>query len=146
MSPVGEPDAAANPELRSRRPARVDDVTALRHDLAGWISAHHLTGDLAGDVELATYEALSNAANHAYPHRVDGTVELHGRHQPGLVRITVTDHGHWQPPASDPDEQHGRGLPLIHALPDHATVDLTELGTIVTMTWHLDQHHSSGTT
>ncbi|MEU4675067.1 ATP-binding protein [Amycolatopsis sp. NPDC023774] len=135
MSPAGESDSAANHELRACRPASVEYVTALRHEVADWVRAHQLTGDLAADVELATYEALINTAKHAYPDDA-GIVDLHAHHQPGLVRITVTDHGRWQPPEPDPGGLHGRGLPLIRALPDHATIDATELGTIVTMTWH----------
>ncbi len=48
--------------------------------------------------------------------------------------MTVADHGRWQPVAR-PGLLHGRGLPLIHTLADHATIDNETEGTTVTMTW-----------
>ncbi|WIX75550.1 ATP-binding protein [Amycolatopsis carbonis] len=109
----------------------------MRNALADWISAHGLTGVLAHDVELATYEALINTASHAYSAGVAGTVELHAHHQDDLIRITVTDHGRWQPPTTDPGQLRGRGLTLIRALADHTILAPTDVGTTVTMTWYL---------
>ncbi|MEV6905171.1 ATP-binding protein [Amycolatopsis sp. NPDC051372] len=93
MLPAGEPGPAANDDLRARRPADVDDVTVLRHEVTAWVRAHQLAGDLADDVELSTYEALINTAKRAYPDDSAGIVDLHAHHQSDLVRITVTDHG-----------------------------------------------------
>ncbi|MFI5614379.1 ATP-binding protein [Amycolatopsis sp. NPDC051903] len=135
MARSGDLDGAAEPELRVCRPARTDDITGLRHDLAGWLRALDVPGDLAGDVELAAYEAMINTADHAYP-KTPGDVELTAHHEAGLIRVTVTDHGRWLPPTANPGPLHGRGLPLIRALPDDATVDPTERGTTVTMTWY----------
>ncbi|MEU4673415.1 ATP-binding protein [Amycolatopsis sp. NPDC023774] len=145
MSPAANRVAAANFDLRAHRLARTHDVALMRYALADWIRAHGLTGDLAHDVELATYEALINTANHAYPAGVVGTVELHAHHQHDLIRITVTDHGRWEPPAADPGRLRGRGLNLIRALADHTILAPTDVGTTVTMTWYLTLPETLGT-
>ncbi|MEW2505893.1 ATP-binding protein [Amycolatopsis sp. NPDC047767] len=137
MSPTGNRAAAANSELSMRRPAHADDATLMRYALAEWLSAHDLTGDLAHDVELATYEALINTASHAYPSGIAGAVELHAHHQDDLIRITVTDDGRWQPPSTDPGQLYGRGLSIMRALADHTILAPTDVGTTVTMTWYL---------
>ncbi|MET7998262.1 ATP-binding protein [Amycolatopsis sp. NPDC005232] len=145
MSVTGDHAAAAKSELSVRRPARTDDVTLMRYSLTGWLRAHSLTGDLAHDVELATYEALINTASHAYPAGIGGTVELNARHQDDLIRITVTDDGRWQPPTRDPGQRGGRGLTIMRALADLTILAPTDVGTTVTMTWYLTLPETLGT-
>jgi serine/threonine-protein kinase RsbW len=145
MAPVGDLGglgAPASPDLRVSSPARTGDVTGLRHRLTTWIASHHPARRLAGDIELATYEALINAAEHAYPTGDTGDVVLFAHHSPGLIRVTVTDFGHWERPAITPGPLHGRGLVLIRVLTDDATITSTEAGTTVTLTWYL---HTDGT-
>ncbi|MEV6898675.1 ATP-binding protein [Amycolatopsis sp. NPDC051372] len=145
MSVTGSHAAAAKAELSVRLPARTDDVTLMRYSLAGWLRAHRLTGDLAHDIELATYEALINTASHAYPAGISGTVELNARHQDDLIRVTVTDDGRWQPSTRDPDQCYGRGLTIMRALSDHIILAPTDVGTTVTMTWYLTLPEALGT-
>ncbi|QRP47884.1 ATP-binding protein [Amycolatopsis sp. FDAARGOS 1241] len=42
------------------------------------------------------------------------------------------------PPAPDP--LHGRGLPLIRMLADHADITAPRHGTVVTMSWQLGRN------
>ncbi|MEV4603333.1 ATP-binding protein [Amycolatopsis sp. NPDC049253] len=142
MAPAGDFGAPVTPELRVTSPARTGDVTKVRHKLTRWIAAHHPPADLVGDIALAAYEALINTAEHAYPAGAAGDVELRAQHQPGLIRITVTDFGRWDHPPAAPDPSRGRGLALIRILSDDATIVRTGSGTTVTMTWRL---HPDGT-
>ncbi|MEU4674685.1 ATP-binding protein [Amycolatopsis sp. NPDC023774] len=127
------------PALHLRHPARLQDAPILRHALATWAQACDLPDTLIADLQLAVYEALVNAAEHAYSDGTAGTLHLHAHHDGHTVRVTVTDRGHWQPPPA-PQPLRGRGLPLIRLLPDHAKVTPTNQGTVVTMTWHLAPH------
>jgi anti-sigma regulatory factor (Ser/Thr protein kinase) len=88
----------------------------------------------ADDLELASYEALANAAEHAYPAgrpRVDlKAVATFG----GGVLVTVRDHGHWRPPPTDSGFR-GRGLGMIRALAHRSEIERTDTGTVVHMQW-----------
>ncbi|QRP49685.1 ATP-binding protein [Amycolatopsis sp. FDAARGOS 1241] len=134
MCPARSADPAAT--LTLCRPARVDDATALRRALAQWAGARGLPAPLVSDVELAAYEALMNAVEHAYAGGTPGDVEIHARQDRESLRVTVTDHGHWQP-VRRAGSLHGRGVPLIRLLADRADFHSGTDGTTVTMTWHL---------
>ncbi|UQS24790.1 ATP-binding protein [Amycolatopsis thermalba] len=120
-------------DLRARRPARAAEVPGLRHAVRRWADVHGVPPQLTADVELAVHEALANAIEHAYPEGATGIVALHARQDDGALQITVTDHGQWQPPAAGPGPDGGRGLALIDALADHASITGTEHGTTVTL-------------
>ncbi|QRP42812.1 ATP-binding protein [Amycolatopsis sp. FDAARGOS 1241] len=136
-NPDGDP-----PALHLRRPARLDDASLLRYVLTDWARGRGLPDELIGDLELAVYEALVNAAEHAYPEGTTGTLDLHAHHDERTVQVTVTDHGRWRPHAA-PDPRRGRGLPLIQLLSDHAEVTPTGQGTVITMAWQLTRDRSS---
>jgi serine/threonine-protein kinase RsbW len=57
------------------------------------------------------------------------------------LAVTVTDRGQWRQPVPDtpakqpPYALRGRGIPLMRALADDATIDTTTAGTQVTLTW-----------
>ncbi|WP_239153922.1 ATP-binding protein [Amycolatopsis sp. FDAARGOS 1241] len=84
--------------LHLRRPARLHDASALRYVLIDWARGRGVSDELIGDLQLAVYEALVNAAEHAYPEGTTGTLDLHAYHDNRFVRVTVTDHGRWRPP------------------------------------------------
>lgn len=92
------------------------------------------------DIVLASYEALSNSAAHAYPDEARGNVTLDATSNAATntVCIRVSDHGTWVDPDAQPaDSAHGRGLPLIEALCDRAWIEATAHGTTV----HLQFDH-----
>jgi serine/threonine-protein kinase RsbW len=134
---ASDSDRVAAPALHLwHQPARVQDAGVLRRVVTDWARERALPEALIADLELAVYEALVNACEHAYPAGVTGTLDLstHGDEQ--TVRVIVTDHGRWRPQtAADP--LRGRGLPLIRLLSDPAEVTSTSQGTVVIMTWWL---------
>ncbi|MEU4674858.1 ATP-binding protein [Amycolatopsis sp. NPDC023774] len=131
--------------LHLHQPARIEDTSTLRHALAAWARGRGLPQELIVDLELAVYEALVNAAEHAYPDGTTGTVDLHTHHDDQAMRVTatVTDRGRWRP-QPDPDPLRGRGLSLIRLLADHAEITPTTQGTVVTMRWQLPHDHATG--
>ncbi len=111
-------------------PATVQNATALRRTFRRWTETL-LRGDAADDLTLAVYEALVNAADHAFTGQAaPGSMWLHASVADGQVLVTITDNGTWR--TSDyPAGQRGRGLPLIHQLTTEAHVTLDARGTTV---------------
>ncbi|MFL6119260.1 ATP-binding protein [Actinophytocola sp.] len=120
-------------ELRRRVNAQADSLVDARCALTEWALAVGMPTNQRGDLVLAAYEAMANAAEHAYRGQ-GGIIELHARATAGGVVVTVVDHGVWRPP---PDHKgiRGRGIPLIEGLSHRSTVMPGEEGTTVVMTW-----------
>jgi serine/threonine-protein kinase RsbW len=120
----------AAPRLDVTVPATMQNATALRRTFSRWIhrfSAH----DAAEDLTLAVYEALTNAAEHAFTaHRTTGSIWLHAIVADGQITVTVTDNGSWRYPTNS-GGYRGRGLPLIHQLTTEAHVAPSPYGTTV---------------
>ncbi|WIX76788.1 ATP-binding protein [Amycolatopsis carbonis] len=136
MCSANTPDDDPPPTLHLRQPARLDEASTLRYALIDWARARGLPDELIADLALAVYEALVNAAEHAYPDGTTGMLDLHAHHDNQIVRVTVTDHGEWSPQPA-PDPRRGRGLALMDLLSDHAEITPTEQGTVITMAWQL---------
>jgi serine/threonine-protein kinase RsbW len=134
-----EPDQA--PDLHCVAvPASVDRLPGLRRTLTRWAASTGIAAERAQSVVLASYEALANAVAHAYPSHLAGVLDLHASYRPQHQRITITvaDHGHWRTPTTHGDARlrpGGRGLVLIRALAELATIDTDDSGTVVRMTW-----------
>jgi anti-sigma regulatory factor (Ser/Thr protein kinase) len=111
-------------------------VSSMRRRLANWARSTGLSSAAAGDLVLASYEALANSAEHAYPGRL-GYIQLTAQRTDDHVIITVTDHGRWLSPAAPGNR--GRGLFLIHQLADevHLAVDEDHSGTTISLRWRL---------
>ena len=120
-------------------PAIADRLLPLRRQLAVWAAATGMAADQIDAMILAADEAMSNAVSHAYDGDSPGTFDVHATHDADRneIHVTIRDHGRWQPADPDPGPLHGRGLLLIRALADEATVDHTATGTVVRMTWRL---------
>ena len=89
------------------------------------------------DLRLATYEALANAAEFAYlDFPTPGTMDLRA-HLRFRFAVTIKDRGKWRQPVDDSigaDARfslRGRGIPLMHALADEATIHTGAAGTQV---------------
>lgn len=114
----------------------VGQITAARHSLVDWARSRRVPRAIVDAIALAAYEAMANAAEHAYPNG-DGEVTLRATRGPGgTVIATVVDHGRWRQPPADPGTR-GHGIPLIHQLADDADIHFGELGTRVRMRWYL---------
>jgi serine/threonine-protein kinase RsbW len=125
--------------------ADADLAAQTRAQFGGWL-AQHLPVDenQRGDVLMATYEALANAAEYAYGDTEErGTMNLLAQYdpEPGRFVVTVSDGGTWREPgavsADSPSGLRGRGIPLMHALADDATIRSTVGGTHVRLSWQV---------
>ena len=87
-------------------------------------------------------EAIANAAEFAYvdaPQR--GTMDVSAAYDvdSDTLAVRVNDRGRWRHNISESATAErpfrGRGIPLMRALADYATIDRTPQGTHVTLTW-----------
>lgn len=111
-------------------------LVEVRHQLERWAASTGLPVMAVADLVLSSYEALANAAEHAYP-AGQGPVDLAAvRTTDGRVLVTVRDHGRWKPPPADPGFR-GRGLLMIKALTRRVKIEQGPLGTTLHMEWDL---------
>lgn len=115
---------------------RPETLVEVRHRLERWAARTGLQALIVADLVLSSYEALANAAEHAYPSG-QGPVDLMAaRTTDGRVLVTVRDHGQWRPPPLDSGFR-GRGLPMISALTQRVELRQGPGGTTVHMEWEL---------
>ncbi|MEU3767823.1 ATP-binding protein [Amycolatopsis keratiniphila] len=131
--PIDEPVRANTDELVLEVAAVPAQAAALRDILAKWALDHGLPRDLAEDLKLTAYEAMTNVVKHAYPDGTEGNVmTVTAVHDDGQLKISVADEGRWRD-GRRPDG--GRGLPIIRAFAPEASVTSTPTGTIVRLAW-----------
>jgi serine/threonine-protein kinase RsbW len=125
-------------------PAEAAGASDVRHHLTGWLTDNAITtnDERRSDIVLAVYEAVANAAEHAYrtlpvhpgqPRPI--AVEALYRRRTRTLEITVSDHGRWRPPL--PTHTRGYGLRLIRAVADTTNIHTGPGGTTVTAQWRL---------
>jgi serine/threonine-protein kinase RsbW len=113
----------------------------LRQEFSVWLRRYFaLDATKVSDVVLAVNEALANAAEFAYS-TVDEPGAMHLRADydgaAAVLTVTVTDDGAWR--ISDPEtnsHSRGRGIPLMRALADRASIDSSSAGTRVRLEWN----------
>ena len=117
-------------------PADARTVAQFRRAFAQWLRANFaLDAERFNDVLLAVNEALTNAAEFAYLQaQHPGTMSVAARYDAPDRRLVamVSDQGAWL--AQEPDGKptlRGRGIPLMRALSDRATIDGSGSGTRV---------------
>jgi anti-sigma regulatory factor (Ser/Thr protein kinase) len=120
----------------SNGPADARTVAEFRNAFAQWLRATFaLDTERLSDVLLAVNEALTNAAEFAYVQsQQPGTMSVTARYDAAARRLMamVSDQGAWL--AKEPDGEpntRGRGIPLMHALSDRATINGSASGTRV---------------
>ncbi|KUI33602.1 hypothetical protein AU197_19975 [Mycobacterium sp. IS-1590] len=120
----------------SNGPADAHTVAEFRGAFKHWLGTHFaLDADRLSDILLAVNEALTNAAEFAYVQAGRaGTMSVTARYDAGDRRLvaTISDHGAWleKEPDGKPNTR-GRGIELMRALSDRATIDSTASGTRV---------------
>lgn len=139
--------------VRRRIAADPQSASRTRVEFRRWLDRHFTLGaERFSDLLLAVSEALSNAAEFAYvgaPQR--GTMDVSANYDvdSDTLAVTVCDRGRWR--HSSPDraltkhdhQVRGRGIPLMRALADEATINPTPHGTLVKLTWnHLTRPES----
>ena len=123
-------DAAADPH----------SAAAVRRDFSNWLHRHFaIDATKACDVVLAVNEAMANVAEFAYvtaEHPGAMQVQADYNEPAATLTVTVTDQGAWRSTdAATKDLKQGRGIPLMHALADRATLDSSATGTRVCLEW-----------
>lgn len=124
-------DAVADPE----------SAAAIRRDFSDWLH-QHFTLDVTRvcDMVLAVNEAMANAAEYAYAtaeHPGVMAVQAHYDGGAATLTVTVSDHGAWRASDATTNQlKRGRGIPLMRALADRATVDSSPAGTHVCLKWN----------
>ncbi len=113
----------------------------MRQEFSVWLKRHFaLDPTKVSDMVLAVNEALANAAEFAYstvarPGAMHLLADYDARTR--TLTVTVTDEGAWR--VADAERKHvsrGRGIPLMQALTDRATIDSTPTGTRVHLEWN----------
>lgn len=142
---------------RMRIAADAHTASRTRVEFRRWLDRHFTLGaERFSDLLLAVSEALSNAAEFAYLGASGtsqrGTMDVRADYDvdSDTLAVTVSDYGSWRPSTAEPaltERNHqvrGRGIPLMRALADEATIDPTPNGTRVRLTWtHLTQPKST---
>jgi serine/threonine-protein kinase RsbW len=138
---ISRPDVS-NAERFERIGIAADPRSAARtrDEFARWLrDAFELDSHRASDLVLAIYEALANAAEFAYlTEELDGTMDVLASHEPteSALTVTVSDRGSWRTAAPTPgDRSRGRGITLMKALADRASIQTSTGGTTVRLTW-----------
>ena len=124
------------PPLTIHRVVNADQLGALRHELADWLSAAGVAEQRLADIVLAVNEAVANSIEHGYRGRKPGKTRLKCENDGARVRVKITDKGSWKPASTDPGGR-GRGLLLIRAVSDWLEMDCTPKGTTVDMSFSL---------
>jgi anti-sigma regulatory factor (Ser/Thr protein kinase) len=107
------------PIMRLVLPARPENVSLVRHIVAGLAEAAGMDDAGVADVKAVVTEACVNASVHAYDEGEEGPMEVLAGVDDGSFEIVVRDFGHGFRPRVDPmggDRSLRLGLPLIATL------------------------------
>jgi serine/threonine-protein kinase RsbW len=115
--------------------AEAASVGLAREEFSRWLRQFRLDDTRHSDLVLAVNEALANSAEFAYAHHhCPGVVRLQADYDPAVssIAVTITDEGAWREPRPGANPQYrGRGIPLMQALSDEATIETSTRGTSV---------------
>ncbi|CRK53527.1 Anti sigma factor [Rhodococcus sp. RD6.2] len=117
-------------------------LTAVRHRIDGFAREIGWPPDTTTDVLLATYEALANVVEHAYPADERGTFDLLAtyHHADGTLSVVIVDRGTWLPQSDDNSARRGQGLRLMRALCESVRVEPRDGGTEIELQWKSGNH------
>jgi anti-sigma regulatory factor (Ser/Thr protein kinase) len=121
-----------SPLRRANIPAEATVLVGVRKAVEDWALAAGLSRETVTDIVAASYEAMANAAEHAYRNR-SGTIDLLATCTDTDVEVVVRDRGEWRPPPVDPGFR-GRGLVMIRSM-SRAEIEPGPHGTTVRMRW-----------
>jgi anti-sigma regulatory factor (Ser/Thr protein kinase) len=122
-------------------PADPATLPVLRRELERWLERAAIPQTDARDVVLATWEAGTNAIEHAQDAR-EQLVRVHAELIGDRLHVEVADSGTWKPPEERPDR--GLGLQLIEALMTFVDIDRSPDGTKVVMERSLTRERVGG--
>ena len=111
----------------------------IRDEFAEWLRLFFtLDATRSSDLILSINEALANCAEFAYVGADHvGTMDLRAWYDPSrsTIAVVIADRGSWRNPDSPSQLNRGRGIPLMVALSDSASIDATQAGTQVHLEW-----------
>jgi anti-sigma regulatory factor (Ser/Thr protein kinase) len=132
----------ANAERFERIGVSADPRTAAqtRDEFSRWLQrTFEIDPYKTSDLVLAIYEALANIAEFAYLSTgMTGTMDVLASHDPSdsALAVTIADRGLWRTAAPTPgDRSRGRGIALMKALADRASIQTSTDGTTVRLVW-----------
>ena len=111
-------------------PAEPAALAGLRRRLLTWLELRGLDAEECGDAVLAVSEACNNAIEHGYGYE-PGSIHLVVEHDEHELSILVADSGTWRPAVQS--DERGRGIPLMRAVMNVASVEHDGHGTSVTL-------------
>jgi anti-sigma regulatory factor (Ser/Thr protein kinase) len=114
--------------LELESPAEPASLREIRRRLRSWLTARQVEVGDVDDIVLAVSEACNNAIEHAYQDR-PGTLTLKLRADDTTIEAVVEDLGQWR--ETEPREERGRGIGLMHQLMDTAEFERNGTGTRV---------------
>jgi serine/threonine-protein kinase RsbW len=142
MMDVFSPAAVSTAERFERIGVTADPRTAAqtRDEFSKWLrSAFNLDPLRASDLVLASYEALANITEFAYVSMGrTGTMDIRAAYDSmeSALSVTVADRGLWRTAApATADRSRGRGIALMKALADRASIQTSTGGTTVRLVW-----------
>jgi anti-sigma regulatory factor (Ser/Thr protein kinase) len=106
------------------------ELSAFRRRLLAWLERRSVAGGEADEIVLAVSEACNNAIEHGYRGGA-GSVWVRVEDDGTTLRATVRDRGRWREGPSGDDR--GRGIAIMEALMDTATIERTAQGTEVVL-------------
>jgi len=119
--------------------ADAQTASNTRDEFAAWLREFFTLDPIrSSDVVLAINEALANCAEFAYLERADaGTMDILAWHDAveSSITVLVSDQGSWRPPVVPSIRSRGRGIPLMEALSDRASIETSDRGTSVRLEW-----------
>jgi anti-sigma regulatory factor (Ser/Thr protein kinase) len=138
---IGRNTIAARERFDLTAKANPDNARQLRARFQRWLRTLGLPTPVVDDLTLAVYEALANAAEHAYElDHPQPIMRLQARVDHHHLLITISDHGCWRTPPPEPGYR-GRGLAMMRSLTTELHVHPTTHGTTVQLRADL---HSAG--
>lgn len=122
-------------------PAVPESARLVRAALERFADAYGLDADHRFALEVAVGEAVTNAIEHAYGIG-PGRFAVRAREAGDALDIEIHDRGTWRAPRQ---EGRGRGVPIMRALARSVTIDSTEMGTFIRMTFAngVERNHST---
>ncbi len=106
------------------------ELSAFRSRLLAWLERRSVVRGEADEILLAVSEACNNAIEHGYRGEA-GSVWVRVEDDGTTLRATVRDRGSWRDGPSGVDR--GRGIAIMEALMDTATIESTAQGTEVVL-------------
>jgi serine/threonine-protein kinase RsbW len=133
------------PPLKLVMPARAESLSAVREQMADWLTALGTPGERVGDIVLVVNEACSNSIEHAYLGSVAGVIRVAADVDSESICITIEDFGRWKTDTSKTDVSRGRGLALMRAMSANVGVQTSTNGTRVSLTFPAPQADRNAT-